>query len=563
MRVPTPRPRAGRLLSMFGLMVAVLLAVPAGLMAARPGPAVDIQILDISDWHAQLDPNDIFGVGRVGGAAYLSTYFKADRTANPNTLTVTAGDAFGASPPLSGFFDEVPGVLAQRMMGIDVDTFGNHNFDRGTDHLQRMIDLAGSPTSQDHPGEPFGYVSANLRNRDANLEGVKDFEIFTVGGVKVAVIGITNPEAHTLVFPGSMGTIEVTDPVPAANRARAAARAAGARIFIAITHLGVTGFDAAGNPTGPVIDFANEVGGFHVIFGDHTDVQYSGIINNTLVVENRSKGVSYSRTNLRIQPDNGRLISRSNTFITPLSSVTPDPAIEEMLQPYRDELAERFDEKIAVATGRFPRGGNIERRQEVAIGDLIAESMRSAYETQLALTNGGGIRSPLPSSYVPQDTTLDRTDPPPYDLVVGDPYTVLPFGNVVVTRHVTGSQLWDALEHGVAAVAADGSSTNGRFPQIAGFRFVFDSRLAVGSRVLAVTLPDGTPIPDDGTSYSLALPDFVNAGGDGYTMFQDEHGVTRDLMATVMLEHIRSLGTVSPTVDGRIRNCATATPPCP
>jgi 5'-nucleotidase len=287
------------------------------------------------------------------------------------------------------------------------------------------------------------------------------------------------------------------------------------------------------------------------------------MINNTLVVENRSKGVSYSRTNLRVQPDTGRVISRSNIFITPLSVVEPDPAIEEMLQPYRDELAERFDEKIAVATGRFPRGGNIERRQEVAIGDLIAESMRSTYGTQLALTNGGGIRSPLPSTYVPQDTTLDRTDPPPYDLVVGDPYTVLPFGNVVVTRDVTGSQLWDALEHGVAAVAADGSSTNGRFPQIAGFRFVFDSRLAVGSRVLAVTLPDGTAIPDDGTSYSLALPDFLNAGGDGYTMFEDEHGVTRDLMAAVMLEHIRSLGTVSPTVDGRIRNCATVTPPCP
>lgn len=83
-------------------------------------------------------------------------------------------------------------------------TFGNHNFDKGIAHLQSMIDLADFP-----------YVSANLRNRDANLTGVEDFALFEVGGVTVGVVGVTNPEAPTLVFPGSFRTMEVTDPVPA------------------------------------------------------------------------------------------------------------------------------------------------------------------------------------------------------------------------------------------------------------------------------------------------------------------------------------------------------------
>lgn len=113
------------------------------------------------------------------------------------------------------------------LMGFDVDTFGNHNFDKGISHLQQMINLAN-----------FQYVSANLKNLDDNLSGVKAYEIFDVGGVKVGVVGITNPEAPTLVFPGNFGTIEVTDPVPAANKARAAAQAAGAKVLVAITHLG-------------------------------------------------------------------------------------------------------------------------------------------------------------------------------------------------------------------------------------------------------------------------------------------------------------------------------------
>ena len=197
------------------------------------------------------------------------------------------------------------------LMGFDADTFGNHNFDRGISPLQHLINLAEDPRTPrcDSPCRTvFQYVSANLRNRDANLTGVKDFEIFDVGGVRVAVIGITNPEAPTLVFPGSFGTIEVTNPIPAANKARAAALLAGAKLFIAITHLGVTFVDPATDaPSGPLIDFANNVGGFNVIIGDHTDFQYQGIHNNALVVENRSKGLTYARLQLSVDPFNGRV----------------------------------------------------------------------------------------------------------------------------------------------------------------------------------------------------------------------------------------------------------------
>jgi 5'-nucleotidase len=536
----------------------------AGDAGARAPQPVEIQILNVSDWHAQLDPLSVSGVGNVGGAAAITTYWQQDRAANPNTLTLTAGDAYGAAPPLSGFFDEVPAVLAMRLMGFDADTFGNHNFDRGIDHLQSMIDLAAAPAGV-QPGTPFQYVSANLKNVEDNLTGVKPFEMFNVGGVKVAVIGITNPEAPTLVFPGSFGTIEVTDPVQAANRARAAARMQGANFFVAITHLGVTGFHPdTGEATGPLIDFAENVGGFDVIFGDHTDVQFSGVIGKALVVENRSKGLTYARLNLTVDPSTGRVISRSVEFVTPLTAaVTPDPAIVEMLAPFRAALAEAFDGVIGVATDVFVRGGNIERRQEVAIGNLITDALRLRYGTQLGFTNGGGIRAPLPSSYLPVDTSLRRNSPgyapgPPFDLVVGDVFEVLPFGNSVVTREVTGQLLWAMLENGVSRVNPDGTATDGRFPQVSGFRFVFDSRLPAGSRVVSVELADGTPVPRDGTVYTLATNDFVNAGGDGYTMLADGQGVTREVMADVVLDHIMGLGTITPTLEGRITNLATA-----
>jgi 5'-nucleotidase len=525
--------------SLAALVLSAALALSATSSASADPRTVDLQLLNVSDWHAQLDP-----LSGVGGAAVLSSYWKADRARNPNTLTLTAGDAFGASPPLAGFFDEEPAVKAMNLMGFDADTFGNHNFDRGTEHLQRMVDLADFP-----------YVSANLQNVDSELDGVAPYRIFRVGKVKVAVIGITNPDAPSLVFPGRFGAIEVTDPVAAAAKARQDAREEGAKVFVAIAHLGVTFIDPqTGEASGPLIDFARGLEGFDVILGDHTDVQFEGRINGALVVENRSKGVTYARTTLTVEQGRARVLASDAEFVQPLASaVTPDPAIETMLAPYRAQLAAIFDGRIGSATGRFPRDGAVERTGEAAIGNLVADAMRERYGTQLALTNGGGLRSALPSSYVPADTSLDRSDPPPYDIVTGDVFTLLPFGNVVVTRTVTGSQLYAALENGVSRMPG----RDGRFPQISGFRFTFDSRLPAGSRVASVALSDGTAVARDATTYTLATNDFVNVGGDGYAALADGTGTSREVMADVVLAYIQGKGTISPLLDGRIDDLAT------
>ena len=560
-----------------------VLALLLSLLAAAQGIAqndqgsVTIQILDVSDWHAQLDPL-VVGSRQVGGAAVLSSYFKADRAANPNTLTLTAGDAFGASPPLSGFFNEEPAVLAMNLMGFDADTFGNHNFDRGISHLQQMINLAEDPHTHrcDSPcGTVFQYVSANLRNRDDNLTGVKDFEIFDVGGVRVAVIGITNPEAPTLVFPGRFGTIVVTDPIPAANKARAKARIAGAQLFIAITHLGVTFVDpATGAPSGPLIDFANNVGGFNVIIGDHTDFQYQGIHNNALVVENRSKGLTYARLKLSVDPFSGRVIDRSAEFVTPFASaVTPDPAIdgpEGLLKPYRDQLTPILSTVIGNSSVRVPRsdacGQSAGRTCESLVGNLTTDAMRITYGADFAITNAGGLRADLTCPTVDLSTDFcPAFTPPPYPITRGQVLTVLPFGNVVVTLQVNGAELKTMIENGVSRMP----NVDGRFAQVSGLCFTYDIAAAVGSRVTNAVRQgaDGgcTGAAIDLTaaaSYMIAENDFMANGGDFYPNFFSRV-VTRNIMANDLEAYIAGNSPVNPSIQGRITCTTSGATLCP
>lgn len=554
----------------FVLLVALITLVTSTNVAAAPSHGtVDIQFLSVSDWHGQLDPL-VVGTTQVGGAAVLSAYFQAERAANPNTLTLTAGDAVGATPPISSFFADEPTILAMNLMGFQVDTLGNHNFDSGIARLQDQINLAD-----------FQYVSANLENRDDNLTGVKDFEIFDIGGVKIGVVGVINPEAPELVFPGNFGTIVPSDPVKAAIQARGKAKDAGADIVVVIAHMGVTGFDTNGAPYGPLIDFANAVNKdnnknpkIDVIIGDHTDMQYSGVINGALVYENKSKGITYARANLTVDANNKKILSQSVTFVTPLASaVTPDPAIVAMLAPYRAQLAPIMNTQVGASTVFIPRtdscGNSNGRICESLIGNTTTDAMRDRYDTDFAITNSGGLRANLTCP-----TTDSATDfcpaytPPPFPITRGQVLTVLPFGNVVVTLSLNGAELKAMLENGVSAMPA----VNGRYPQVSGLCFTYNIADPAGNRVTSAVrqATDGscTGAPVDLTAastYTLAENDFMANGGDGYLNLANRM-VTREIMDQVLADYVSANSPISPSIQGRIvctdGNGATA-PNCP
>lgn len=556
------RPRARALAVTAALVVPTALALPAlsagaaqgSVGSSRPAPGtVELQLLNVSDFHGNLEPLSVNGVS-VGGAAALSSYFAQDRARNPNTILFTSGDAVGASPPISSFFEDAPTVEWMNDAGFDAYAIGNHDFDAGLGRLQEQIDAARFP-----------YIGANLAGLGGNLSGIAPYRVLDVAGVKVAMIGLTNPEAPTLVAPGATGTIRITDPVQAAQKARAAAKRDGASVFVAFGHLGVTA-GTGSEQTGPLVDFAKAVTGFDVIVGDHTDRQFEAVINGALVSENLSFGKGYSRTTLVVQrgkaPDNrgrggmpDKVVGKDVRFVTPLvSGVTPDPVVSERVAELRRQVQAKLDAPIGSTAAELPRAGNNERLGEAAIGNVTTDALREAYGTQIAFTNGGGLRSALPSGYQPADTTLRRTTSgyaagPPFDLVLGDAYTLLPFGNVALTRTVTGAQLWSALEHSVGSIPA----SNGKFLQISGFRFTYDASRAPGSRVVAVVLDDGTPIPNDaGVTVTATTNDFTNNGGDGFTMLADGQGVTRDLMANVLADHLVRTGSPSAELEGRI-----------
>jgi 5'-nucleotidase len=165
------------------------------------------------------------------------------------------------------------------------------------------------------------------------------------------------------------------------------------------------------------------------------------------------------------------------------------------------------------------------------------------------------MRDTFPAkTYTPLDKTLVRpatSATGPYDVTVGDALTVFPFGNSVSTTTITGTLLWKALENGVGgAYPADG-----RFPQISGFNFTFDSSKPIGSRVVSVSKLDGTAIAKDSTVYTVATLDYIVQGGDGYIgVFSPATAKVRDLLVDIFIEAVRTGKNITiPAADGRTK----------
>jgi 2',3'-cyclic-nucleotide 2'-phosphodiesterase (5'-nucleotidase family) len=158
-------------------------------------------------------------------------------------------------------------------------------------------------------------------------------------------------------------------------------------------------------------------------------------------------------------------------------------------------------------------------------------------KTDVALMNGGGIRS---DRIVPVGP-LTRRD------VAG----LLPFGNVAMVLEVTGRQLREALEHGLARLEREG----GGFLQVSGVTLMYDPSRPPGSRIMMVEV-GGAPL-DPARRYTVAVVDYVANGGDGFASFHDSRvlldGASGPLLADVLLQAVTTAGTITPQVDGRIR----------
>jgi 5'-nucleotidase len=426
------------------------------------------------------------------------------------------------------------------------------------------------------------YGDESLAALKSGDKAAKAYTIIDRGGVKVGVVGANTPETIEQVFPGNLDykdasgakkTIQIDPGVVGINKSVADARAAGAQVVVVLIHQGWTE-NSDGVAKGLYNSLASQIKGADVVYGGHSHQTFSTLIKGStrtsapvLLGEVRNAGVEYTRSQICLR--NGKVVGTSLQHVLKAAApaittgvvstvTTADATGAALVKKYKDQLSAKLDVKVGQVSGVFPRGGSpaVERSGENPMGDYIADLLRAKYKTDFALTNGGGIRDTFPAkTYVPANTALVRTGSGPLDVTLGDAFTVFPFGNQVATTVVSGANLWKALENGVGG----NYPADGRFPQVSGLKFSFDSSKPIGSRIVSVTKLDGTPIAKDATEYTLTTLDYMIYGGDGYVdVFSPAKAKVFGALLDVFVDALKAdmaAGKVTqlPVLDGRVK----------
>ncbi len=492
------------------LLLGIVLFGPTPLRAAAAQHTTHLTLLQV---------NDVYSIrpvegGKRGGLARVATLRDRIASESPHTLFVLPGDFISPST-MSSMFQGSQMVATLNAAGLNLATFGNHEFDFGTEITRERIRQSA-----------FTWVSANVIDPGTGLPfgGAVPFVLRDFDGIRLAVFGLVTPETHAL-SKGAIG-LKFLDPIQTAKDVVARVRRLKADVIVALTHQNMEDDKR----------LAAAVPDITIILGGHDHVPLDTTNGRTLILKAGADALSLGRVDLLVTKSGRSRRVEWKWELIPVTPETPEKAeVASVVKQYESLMASQLDVVVGSSAVPLDTRGEVVRVEESAVGNFIADLLRSAMQADVALVNGGGIRG---------DTVL-----PAGPLRRRDVLTILPFANKVVKLEVSGEVLREALENGLSQV----EKTAGRFPQVAGLRYVFDFKRPAGSRLVSVSV--GAEPLDLRRTYSLATFDFLAAGGDGYTVLQGTKTLVSaesgPMDSDLLIERLKA-GPIAPALDGRI-----------
>lgn len=444
----------------------LLLGMLAGCQSSRT-----VTFLQANDVYeiAPLDNGHSAGLARV---AYLNKELKKK---NPKgAYFVLAGDFL--SPSVIGTLryqgERIQGkqmVDVLNQAGLDLVTFGNHEFDYDDDAPKVLDKRIGE--------SKFQWVVANMKRRDGNKtvpfsKDGADFPTSVIldnGKVRVGLLGVCLPVKKEYV--------QVTDPLEAARREYDDLKNR-CDVVVALTHLDVDDDRR----------LAEQVPGLTLIMGGHDHDHMKLKVGKVTIAKADANAKTVYIHRLRFDRRK-RLINLESELKTIDETIPDDPETAATVAKWQQIANDSFRElgfeptELVYATPEPWDGLEATvRREHGVLTTLIAQSMFQAFPgSDLAVFNGGSVRV---------DDVLEGPITQ-YDIV-----RILPFGGGMSQVNMTGTFLRKVLEAGRLSRGKGGflHHANARYDDTSQTWYVAERPL------------------DPARTYKVVLPDFLLTG---------------------------------------------------
>lgn len=529
---------------------------PAVTEAPEPEKNGDIIVLYTSDVHCGIDEG--FG---YGGLAQVRSALDAQ---GYTTLLVDNGDAIQGD--VLGTVTSGAGIVElMNTVGYDVAIPGNHEFDYGADNFLNLVEKANFP-----------YISSNFR-KDGKLV-FAPYVICEAAGKKLAFVGITTPKTITSstpkYFQNEQGEFiydfcqdETGEMLyNAVQQAVNDARAEGADYVLVMAH---TGNEEDCAPW-TYADIISNTEGIDVYLDGHSHDTQQVVMNNKNgeKVIRSACGTKLGSVGYVKIPAEGdvevNLYNWNNKVSAPTLFNLSNPA-QDAVVAAKSSLTGTLSQVVAHSTveltindptAKDENGAPIRivRSAETNLGDFCADAFRDQLGTDIALCNGGGVRTSVKVG----------------DVTLGDILKVHPFNNETYVVTATGQQIVDALEWGASAAPKEA----GKFLQVSGITYEIHTYIessctadengmftgVSGEYRVKNVCVNGQPI-DLKATYTVGGTAYILLNsGDGFTVFNGCEGrFAGKLDNQILIDYARNTlgGTIAeayedPYGDGRI-----------
>ena len=435
------------------LLTSVIVASTLAGCQITPQSERNFTVLYTNDEHGWME-----GMGESNSAANLIQLWKDSEGYSATTaqdfLLLSGGDNW-TGPAISTWNQGESMVELMNSMGYAASAVGNHEFDFGLDTIRQRSAEAD-----------YAYVSANTAWRETGRVpedlGIVEYRIVEAGDVRIAVIGLTTTETSTTTNPATVAPLQFNDYEATLRRVVPESKAQGAELTFVISHVCLDELEPLALA---VIDLNIDLFG-----AGHCNELVAKRLGGTVILGGGFHFGAYARATFALDVD-GKIAVDFSTKEN--SGAAADPELAAIIERWQSLSEDSLSEVLAYVEEAVPRGPLLDK--------LVVESWLWADPTaEVAVTNAGGIRAPLPSGAV----------------TLGDTVAILPFDNTIVAVEISGSELVATLNEGSR-------------PRVAGIA------QREGEWILTAT---GEP-PVAERIYRVLVNSFMYAGGDGYERF--------------------------------------------
>ncbi|KNF09708.1 bifunctional UDP-sugar hydrolase/5'-nucleotidase periplasmic precursor UshA [Gottschalkia purinilytica] len=472
----------------------------------------EIIIVHTNDTHSRLKEDESEGMG----FAKIATKIKALKSSNPNVLLLDAGDTLHGKP-ISSISKGESVVEVMNTVGYDAMVPGNHDFNYGQD---RLLELSKKMK--------FPLISSNIIKEDRS-KYLTSYVIKEVDGIKIGIFGLSTPETTYKTNPKNVKGLTFKNPIESAKEMVSELKEKRVDVVVALTHLGL---DESSIDTSQKV--ADNVSGIDLIIDghSHTTLEKGKWVGNTLIAQTGDYDKNLGIVTLKFEGN--KVTSKEAKLFTKEEAklLNPDKSVLDIISKIEEDNKKITSQIIGKSNKRLDGERESVRAGETNLSNLITDAMIKYSGADIAITNGGGIRASIEAGEITKGNIID----------------VLPFGNYAVLKEIRGSNIVKALEHGTS----DYPKSKGAFPQVGGLTYTLNLFKSKGNRVTNVKV-NGVPI-DLNKSYKVVTNDFMAAGGDGYTMLEDEKLLLElPALDEIVIEYIQQLEIVTGDFQNRIK----------